>query len=72
MGISMTYIYCPLCDAEYSSTPGDYWNQPTDYVFTCCDSNCWLVERGSRFEGDKILEHTVSVAKLEERKFYGK
>lgn len=29
------FLYCARCGAEYSATPGDYWNLPADHVFKC-------------------------------------
>ena len=29
------FLFCDVCGAEYSATKGDYWNHPSDHVFTC-------------------------------------
>ena len=30
------FLYCPICNSEYSACRGDYFLLPEDPKFTCC------------------------------------
>jgi hypothetical protein len=34
-GQAYGFLYCDVCGQECSADAGDYWNLPSDYVFTC-------------------------------------
>jgi len=40
-------LHCLGCGAEFSGNAGDYWNYPSDHVFTCglCGSEMELVKK---------------------------
>lgn len=58
------YIYCEVCQGEYSATPGDYWNVDKAHIFECCEVPSMLVQRRGRFTGDGIILETVTVGDL--------
>ena len=62
----MFYLYCHICEGEYSAAPGDYFWKASNEPFICCGENMVLVESGGRFNGDHILMHgNVTPADIE-------
>lgn len=60
----LAYLYCADCQAEYSATPGDYWNAPDGLAMECCDQPMVLCTKGGRFIGDSIVQSSVTVGDL--------
>jgi hypothetical protein len=62
-GQAYGFLYCDVCGQECSADTGDYWNLPSDYVFTCghggeessypdhAETNMRLVRRETRLVG---------------------
>ncbi len=61
------YLWCPVCQGEYSATPGDYFLARDETVFECCGELNVLCATGGRFTGDSILseiDQPVTVGQL--------
>jgi hypothetical protein len=57
------YLFCAQCGAEYSATPGDYWNAPEELGMECCMPMA-LCTKGRRFAGDSLVQSPVTVGDL--------
>jgi len=40
-----SFIYCPMCGAEFSATRGDYFQLSPDHVFEHCGEPMWLATK---------------------------
>lgn len=59
-GQAYGFLYCDVCGQECSADSSDYWNLPSDYVFTCghgdgypdhAETSMRLVRRETRLVG---------------------
>jgi hypothetical protein len=44
------FLYCQLCDAEYSANKGDYWDAADEHEFTHCGEPMHLVRKHVVYE----------------------
>ena len=58
------YLFCNVCQGEYSSDAGDYFAATSDIIFECHDVPMVLVRKGGRFKGDKVVKTPITVGEL--------
>ena len=54
------FLYCEVCDAEFSANKGDYFMHPDDHVFEHCGERMRLVRRAVKLIDVDLPDNPLS------------